>query len=204
MSTLSAKPWLVTQRDTDRGQLVVAGPDTGQTGYPRGSDPERKGGPHEHRFKIAHVSMDIAAVGTQVKDRVADDLPWAVVGDIAAPGRVVQLDTHRLQYRPRHPKVREALPGAHTDGHNVGMLQQKQEVGKPPGATVRDQRLLELNSLGVRHAAQPAYFEAELAFHNRQANSSMTANYRRLSSNASRCRLRVLMKRSATAPSITR
>ena len=67
----------------NRRHLLVSNPDAGQARDARSRNAEIRRGTNQHLFEIAHVAMHIAPIGLQVDDRIADDLPGAVIGDIA-------------------------------------------------------------------------------------------------------------------------
>ena len=118
--TLSAKPWLVTQREMRTpiaASFSVADPDAGQPWHAPGVDAVVGRDANQHLLEIAHVAMHVAAIGLQVEDRIADDLAGAVVGDVAAAPGLVDLDAARRQRvgvarmcdrppSPRTPSVR--------------------------------------------------------------------------------------------------
>ena len=86
------------------------------------------------------------AVG-HVDDRVADELPRAVVGDVAAAADADQLGTDRLGIAAQ-VAVEVA---ARSVGEHVGMLEQEQVLLAP----VVEQRLLDGQRLPVRDRPQP-------------------------------------------------
>ena len=50
--------------------------------------PKRGDGADQHLFEVAHVAVHVAAIRLQIDDRIADELPGAVVGDVAAAARL--------------------------------------------------------------------------------------------------------------------
>src|SRR5262249_33607040 len=78
--------------DADGRQLLASDPDAGQPPDPAGPDAKIRGRADEHLLEIANVTVDVAAVGLQIDDRIADDLAGTVVGDIAAPTGFVHMD----------------------------------------------------------------------------------------------------------------
>src|SRR6202011_505223 len=67
--------------DADGRDLSVADPDAGITGQPAGRDPEVGQDVDQAAFEVAQVQTDIG-FRAEVKDRIADQLSRAVVGDV--------------------------------------------------------------------------------------------------------------------------
>ena len=68
--TLSAKPWLVTQRAI-RTPIAASLSSPTQAPVspwqPRGRDAERRGRANQHLLEIANVAVDVAAIGLEVE-----------------------------------------------------------------------------------------------------------------------------------------
>src|SRR5215210_5898691 len=71
---------------------TVADPCPGQAGDAARFYAVVRADANHHLFDIAHVAVHVAAVRLQVEDRVADDLSWAVIGDVAASSGLVYAD----------------------------------------------------------------------------------------------------------------
>ena len=54
----------------------------------------------QHLLEIAHVAVHVAAVLRQLEDRVADELPGAVIGDVAAAAGLEETDAFARQRLP--------------------------------------------------------------------------------------------------------
>src|SRR5581483_10950242 len=80
--------------DADRGDLARGAlqPDAGEAFDPRRLEPERRESPDDRLLEITAVLLDVLAVPRQVEDRVANELPRAVVGGLAAAVGLDDLD----------------------------------------------------------------------------------------------------------------
>ena len=135
----------------DRRDLLVADPHAGEpVGARSGLDTEIGERGDEHRLEPAHVRDDVALAGAPLgerDDRVADELPGPVVGDVAAAVGPHELGAHRLG---RHEHVGEI--GARPERVHVRVLLQEQVVV----GRARVQPALQRLGLAVRHPPQPA------------------------------------------------
>ena len=92
--------------------------------------------------------MHIAAVGSQIYDRVPDDLPWAVIRDITATAGFVRLD-------PKSPELglggddMGTAPASYPERNDRRVLEQQQKIGNAFGAPLLDERLLKLQRLVI-------------------------------------------------------
>src|SRR5262245_7252820 len=79
--------------DTDGRQFLLASfwsdPHARQAGHATRLDAKARGGAHQRFFEIADISMDIAAIGPQVEDGIADELAWTVIRDVATAAGLV-------------------------------------------------------------------------------------------------------------------
>src|SRR5579864_681340 len=79
--------------DADGSDLLLparrAGPCARQARQAPGGDPERGHGANQHVFEVANIPMDVAPIGSQIEDRIADELTRTVVGDVAAAAGLV-------------------------------------------------------------------------------------------------------------------
>ena len=101
--------------------------------------------------------MHVAAVGPQIEDRVADDLPGTVVGDVAAAAGFVK---PRCRARPAARQSRRcssAPPSPlHAKRDDGRMLEEQQEIGNAVRAALLDELPLERERLGVRNQLRGA------------------------------------------------
>src|SRR5690606_1871931 len=115
-------------------------------------------------------------------DRIADELPGAMVGHVAAAARLEQPDAglRQLDVAPENVGTRVA----HLDAqrHDVGMLEQDERVVDFAGLATLDQAPLQLDAVLVRQAAvlddvQPAHQDGQfsIACLTRAMNASATA-----------------------------
>ena len=81
-------------------------------------------------FEIAHETMDVDFAATaKVRNQVANELPRAVVGDVATPSHALDFDTPREQCIFALEQVRTRT--AATEGDHGGMLEQQQPIIAP-------------------------------------------------------------------------
>ena len=129
--TLSAKPWLVIQREM-RTPIAASFSRPTQTPVSPSTraavDAEVGRRPNQHFFEIAHVAVDVAAIGLEIDDRIADELPGPVVGDVAAAAGLVDLDAARRERIRRREDVRAPAVAAHAERQDVRMLDEQQHV----------------------------------------------------------------------------
>src|SRR6185503_3078035 len=113
---------------------------------------------NHHLFKIANVSMHIAPVGTQIENRVADDLPGSVIGHIAPATGFVHLDAMHRKLVLGGGDMRAAVT-ADAKGNHSGMLEEEEQIGNAAGATVFNERLLQVERIVVWNTPEAADFE---------------------------------------------
>jgi hypothetical protein len=86
--TLSAKPCEVIQPLETRTPMAATfsspDPHAGEAVLAAGRNTETCERTDQHLLQVTHVAVQVAAVGLQVEDGVADELAGAVVGDVAA------------------------------------------------------------------------------------------------------------------------
>ena len=98
---------------------------------------------------VGESARALAVLGRQAQDRIPDQLPRAVVGDVAA-----SVDCHQLGADGgRFDEHVGVQVGAWTVGEDVRVLQQQQVLLVPVG----EQRLLDAQRLPVGHPPQPAH-----------------------------------------------
>ena len=99
------------EMDADRGDLLLPRPDADELlALPRlGGDAVVGQGADQHLLEVADVAPDVPPVGAEVDDRIADELPRAVVGDLAAAIALGDLDAARRAATPGSPARPRAL-----------------------------------------------------------------------------------------------
>ena len=160
--TLNANPWLVIQREmrTPIAPILSApthAPDSPVMRAP--SRPKSRGGADHDLFEIAHVLVHVAAIRPQVQDGIADDLPGAVIGDVAAAARLVHLDLPRGEQIGRGDQVRSRRIGLDAKRDDMRVLEQEKEIGHAPGPPLFDERALHIAGSGVGNDAKPSDFQ---------------------------------------------
>ena len=98
--------------------------------------------------------MEVAAVAVQVDDRVPDELPGAVVGDVAAPLDVEDLDAAPLERLARGQEV--LRPARAAEGDDRRVLAEEERVGHLASLAPAGEVALERQRLGVGDAAEVA------------------------------------------------
>ncbi len=143
---------------TDRADLLVSDPDARESGDAPRLDVERAERADDGLLDVADVAVQVAAIGLQVEDGVADELAGAVVGDVAAATGLEQLDRIRgaLSFVEQH--VRRVTRRAERD--DVRVLKQQERVIDVAGTTPADELLLQLQPLCVGDGAEPGNTEA--------------------------------------------
>ncbi len=150
--TLKAKPWDVTQRAMRTPMAPTFSSPTQVPVSPAmraGRDAVVGTGPDHDLLEVPDVAVDVAPVGGEVEDRVAHDLPRAVIGDVAAPARLEELEAAVLERVLGEEHV--LAPRVAAQGEDGVVLEEEQGVGDPPGLPVRHQ--LRLERVGTRPSA---------------------------------------------------
>ena len=68
--------------DADCTDLPIANPGAGESLDPPRPQSVVAAHANHHFFEVADVTMDVAPVGAKVENRVANNLPWTVVGHV--------------------------------------------------------------------------------------------------------------------------
>jgi hypothetical protein len=134
---------------SDRGHLRTAGPHTGEARFRLRVDSETRQRRDDDRLQPADVGQDISlpvAPARQREDRVADELPGAVVRDVAAA-----VGPHELGSDGSGRDEDVAEIGTRTERVHVGMLEQQQVV---VGAALVEPAL-ERVGVAIRDAPEP-------------------------------------------------
>src|SRR5687767_12113634 len=74
----------IARMHADRRDLSIPRPDAGVLGHAFGADPQRRQRSNENLFDLPQIPMKILLVSLEVEDRIADELSWAMEGDVAA------------------------------------------------------------------------------------------------------------------------
>ena len=146
--------------DPDRRQLVLPDPRAGQAVNAAGLTPNAAAVAIITCFEIAHVPVDIAAVGTQIDDGIPDELTGAVVGDVAAAAGFEDSTPGVFERLLGGQHVRAVVPDLRAERDDRRMFEEQQLVGNAAGLPRRDQLLLERKAFGVGNDAEAADFEA--------------------------------------------
>jgi len=79
-----------------------------------------------------------------------------VIGDVAAASGLVDLDAARSERLVGRKNVRAAAVAANAERQHVWMFEEEQRIADPAGPTLFNERPLQRERLGVRHATEPA------------------------------------------------
>src|SRR5262249_189384 len=141
-------------------------------------------------FDVAHVTVHVLAIRLEVDDRVSDDLPRAVIRDVAAASRLEDVDAQRFQMIVRGDDIRAAPVALDAQRDDARMLQEDPQVRPPGPAGLFGERALHRERVGVGNDAEAPDFK--------------WTHYTSLGSKFSSCFLMSAMNASAVAPSISR
>src|SRR5438552_150491 len=92
-----------------RSDLIGTNPGSRESLYPASDNSVIAADPNHHFLDIPHVTMDVLPIGPQVDDRITHDLSGAVIGDVAAPTGLVNLDPELGQPGRRSNDVRAGV-----------------------------------------------------------------------------------------------
>src|ERR1039457_725016 len=141
--------------DADRRDLVVADPDRRDALLERralSSDPEFRESSDQDFLEIGHVPFDVSPPGLEAEDRIADELPRAVVRDLAAAIGLEPLDAELPAAFARDEDVRGARVAA--EGEDRFVLEQQERFF--PALRSGARRLcLDPQSVGVSDPPEP-------------------------------------------------
>jgi hypothetical protein len=93
--------------------------------------------------------VHVAAVGTQVENRVPDNLPWSVICDVAAAAGFRHRDAERCKAIRVGDDVRTAAVAAYPNGDDRWVLEQDEQIRHTIGSAFLDQRTLQCERLSV-------------------------------------------------------
>src|ERR1700722_5566995 len=81
----------------------------------RGLDAVFGGSLDHHFFELLDVPADVAAMRGQIHDRIADDLAWTVIGDVAAAIGFAKFDVHLIEQVAAGSKILSIAVAAEGD-----------------------------------------------------------------------------------------
>ena len=145
--------------DTNRGKLFLAYPYACETADAPGLYPKIGRDADEHLLQIANVAVNVAPVGLQVDDGIADDLPGAVVGDVAAAAGFEDVDPTRGERFRRREDVRSAAITANAECEHRRMLEQEKLIRSTVRAPLLDELALQGQSFAIGNEAEATDFE---------------------------------------------
>ena len=70
--------------NADRCDLAAPGVNAGQALDSKSIDTEVRHGPDQYFFQIANVAMNVLAIGTEIDDRITNNLAQPVIGNLPA------------------------------------------------------------------------------------------------------------------------
>ena len=149
--------------DADCRDLFSPHPYAGQSGDPFAGDAVIGRDTNQHVFDIPHIAMHIAAIGPQIENGITDELPGAVIRDVAAAARFMNFDAALVEFVRRGEEVRLRRVQLHAERDDVRMLQQQEKIGHRTRAPLLHQHALQLHRIRVWHDAEPADFERSQA-----------------------------------------
>ena len=102
--------------------------------------------------------MHVEAIGAEVENWIADELPRPVKRDVASAAGLDELDTLALELFWRCEYVRPIVARSHAERNDRRMLEQEQLVGNAAGLALFDEPFLEVERVRVLDRSEPAYF----------------------------------------------
>ena len=132
---------------------LARSPNAGEALEDLGRDPEVAERRDHRLLERSDVREDVAVHRAEVEDRIGDELPGPVVGDLPAAVRLGDLDA--LHAVPVLAHRQMAGLGASALGVDGPVLEEQYDVGDLAVATRRRQALLQRQALGVRNRARP-------------------------------------------------
>ena len=141
--------------DADRGDLPLARPHSRQPRDGMGPDAEPGQGIDQRGLDGPDEPVHVGPLHPD--DRVADELPRPVVGDVAAPSHPLQRDPFRSERFPGHQQVR--LVAAAAERVDVRVREEEERVGDPPVRAALQVVQLDVERVPVPHLAEPHRFQ---------------------------------------------
>ena len=102
--------------------------------------------------------MHVEAIGAEVENWIADELPRPVKRDVASAAGLDELDTLALELLWRCEYMRPIVARSHAERNDRRMLEQQQLVGNAAGRALFDEPFLEVERVRVLDRSEPAYF----------------------------------------------
>ena len=118
-----------------------------------------------HAFEVAHVAMHVAAIRPQVEDGIANELTRPVIRHVTAAAGLDDVDTEPTQRLGCGEDVLAGICALHPDGDDGWMLQQQQQVVRPPGFAILDEGTLQIERLAVAHDSKAADEQRAVLIH---------------------------------------
>ena len=129
-------------------------PDPGAAGDPLGAHSEIRGDADHQLLDRRDVFAHVFAVRLEIEDRVPDDLPWPVVGDVAAAAGLEDGEAPRFQLVVGPEDVARFRAAPERD--HPWVLEEEQRVGHELAGARLDQLLLRGQAVLVLDQPQPA------------------------------------------------
>src|SRR5207253_3792052 len=139
---------------SDGAELARWGPDADAARDSMCGDPVFGGGPDHELFDRRDILADVLAIRLQVHDRVPDDLPRAVIGDVPAAVRLEQFEAAGCEHLRRPEDVLGLRSASQRDDRR--MLEQQQRIGHEALRARLHQKLLHGEPVLVFDAAEAA------------------------------------------------
>jgi hypothetical protein len=109
-------------------------------------------------FKVANVSMNVAAIRIEIDDWIADNLTGAVIRDVASTSGLDDVDPSCSEHVGRRQDVRSTELALDAERNDRRMLEQQEQVAHAARATLRDKGLLQREAFSIRNPAPPTNF----------------------------------------------
>ena len=138
--------------NADRGDLVVADPDTALPFFAGRRDSEVGDGPNQHFLQLGHILTNVAGPFAKMEDRIADDLPGTVVGDVAAARRFEKADSGGAKRLRSGQEISHIAAAPECD--DGGMLEEQELIVQCVALTHLDKFLLHPHSIFIRDDAE--------------------------------------------------
>ena len=138
------------EADADCRQLFATDPYAGETlGAMRG-DAVIACRANQYFFEVTDVPVDVAAIGLQIDDGIADELTGAVIGDVATTPCFVNVDASSGQLIGRREDVAAPAVAPHAESQDVRMFQEQQQIVQLAPLPFIDERALQRKCFVVR------------------------------------------------------
>ena len=105
---------------------------------------------NQNLFEVANVPVNVAAIGLEVDNGVADELTGAVIGDVAATSCFVDVDASSCQLIGRREDVAAPAVPPHAERQDVRMFEEEQQIVHLASLPFIDERALQRECVVVR------------------------------------------------------